>query len=91
MAGPEATKQVTATVPLKKPDKTTYKATAKIRATEDSKKTCDIVVTDVKAGKDANVVYEKISQKQGEEYLKALVWTERCSNGIHIMYYTPAG
>lgn len=68
----------------------TYKAKAIINAVEFEDKKCQLAVTDVKANpKTSRVYYENLKQKEGEEYLKALLWTERCSNGIHIMYYTP--
>lgn len=67
-----------------------YKAEAEIYASEKSDGSCNLTVYDVNSfNREKRVYSEDIKKKEGEEYLKALLWTEKCSNGIHIMYYTP--
>lgn len=74
---------------LKKPDGTSYKTEKTLMTAFEVGGRCDIIIRDKTAGEKAGFYEEDISKKEGEEYLKAILWTEKCSNGIHIMYYTP--
>lgn len=97
----KAYKNVTAKVPLKRPgeyEAETYVAKAQIYAVELKGKRCFIEAKDLNAGMKGKFYSESIpkkgkrneeQKKVGEAYLKALLWTNKCSKGIHIWYYTP--